>query len=264
MAYPAMLKFLPAGFLGLMVAGLLAAYLSTLSTHLNWGTSYLVNDLYRRFMRSDATERHYVFAGRVVTALLMVVAALLTYVLDSARESFELLLSIGAGTGLLYLARWFWWRVNAWSEVAAMASSFLVSLAFFVARKSGAEIPSHVGLLVTVGVTSVAWLATTWLAPGTDRATLLSFYRLVRPAGPGWRDVRAEAALPPSPDSLSLSLLGWVTGCVFVYAALFGTGSYLYGKTQQALFWAIALTQSGSVLVWLLTQRMRANATRAK
>src|SRR5712692_3457130 len=121
MAYPAMLKFLPAGFMGLMIAGLLAAYVSTLSTHLNWGTSYLVHDFYRRFVRPDASEKHYVFVGRLVTALLMLLAALLTFVLQSARASFELMMSIGAGTGLLYLLRWFWWRVNAWSEVAAMA-----------------------------------------------------------------------------------------------------------------------------------------------
>src|SRR5690606_16768896 len=123
MAYPAMLRFLPAGVLGLMVAGLLVAYVSTLSTHLNWGTSYLVHDLYRRFINTTATERHYVAVGRLVTALLMLLAALLTYVLDTARTSFELLLSIGAGTGLLYLLRWFWWRINAWAEIAAMISS---------------------------------------------------------------------------------------------------------------------------------------------
>ncbi len=139
MAYPAMLRFLPAGFLGLMVAGMLAAYVSTLSTHLNWGTSYLVHDIYRRFVKPGAEERHYVMVGRLVTAGLMVVAAFLTFVLDSARESFELLLSIGAGTGLLYLLRWFWWRVNAWSEIAAMASSFVVAIGFFIAKKAGAK-----------------------------------------------------------------------------------------------------------------------------
>ena len=137
MAYPAMLRFLPAGFLGLMVAGMLSAYVSTISTHLNWGTSYLVHDFYRRFVVTDAEEKHYVAVGRLVTALLMVCAGLLTFVLDTARESFELLLSIGAGTGLMYLLRWFWWRVNAWSEVAAMASSFVVAIGFFVAGKMG-------------------------------------------------------------------------------------------------------------------------------
>src|SRR5215211_3048905 len=138
-AYSAMLTFLPHGILGLMVAGLLAAYVSTISTHLNWGTSYLVHDFYRRFMKPGQTEKHYVMAGRMVTAVLMVLAGLLTFVLDSARESFELLMSVGAGTGLLYLLRWFWWRINAWSELSAMLSSFLVAFGFFLARKSGMD-----------------------------------------------------------------------------------------------------------------------------
>ncbi len=133
MAYPAMLTFLPSGFLGLMVAGLLAAYVSTISTHLNWGTSYLVHDLYRRFIRTDADEAHYVMMGRLVTALLMLLAAGMTFLLESARTGFELLLSIGAGSGLLYLLRWYWWRINAWSEIAAMAVPFVIGVGFFVA-----------------------------------------------------------------------------------------------------------------------------------
>src|SRR5687768_10786038 len=153
MAYPAMVTFLPAGFLGLMVAGLLSAYISTLITHLNWGTSYLVHDFYRRFVRLDASEKHYVAVGRLVTGALMIAAVAFTYVLETARQSFELLMSIGAGTGLLYLLRWFWWRVNAWSEIAAMTSSFAVAVGFAVAARMGAEIPSHVGLLVTVAAT---------------------------------------------------------------------------------------------------------------
>ena len=187
MAYPAMLRFLPAGFLGLMLAGMLAAYRSTIETHLNWGTSYLVHDFYRRFLRPGASERHYVFAGRLVTALLMVCAALLTFALETARESFDLILSIGAGTGLIYLLRWFWWRINAWSEVAAMASSFLVALGFFAARKAGHAVPSYVALVSTVAVTTAVWLATAFFTAPTDRGKLLSFYRLVRPAGPGWK-----------------------------------------------------------------------------
>jgi solute:Na+ symporter, SSS family len=252
MAYPAMLRFLPAGVLGLMVAGLLSAYISTISTHLNWGTSYLVHDLYRRFIRLDATERHYVFAGRVVTVLLMVLAAMLTYVLDTARAGFELLLSIGAGTGLLYLLRWFWWRINAWSEIAAMGTSFAMAGFFFLAARDGGGYPAHVGLLTTVGVTTLVWLAVTFLAPPSDRATLVRFYSLVRPAGPGWTSVRAEAGVGPSPDSLTRSLLGWVLGCAFVYGALFGTGSFLYGATAQGIFWAIVFVISGVGLSRLL------------
>ncbi|HZM85338.1 MAG TPA: sodium:solute symporter family protein [Blastocatellia bacterium] len=244
MAYPAMLKFLPAGFMGLMIAGLLAAYVSTLSTHLNWGTSYLVHDFYRRFIKKDATEKHYVFIGRVVTAVLMLLAALLTFVLDSAKQSFDLMLSVGAGTGLIYLLRWFWWRINAWSEIAAMVSSFLIAVGFFVAGKMNVNIASHVSLVITVAATTIVWITVTLVTKPADRAKLIEFYRLVQPAGPGWRQIRAEAGASGSPDRLSESLLGWTLGCAFVYAALFGTGSFLYGKTAQGLVWALILAVS--------------------
>ncbi|MBK7834077.1 MAG: Na+:solute symporter [Gemmatimonadetes bacterium] len=237
MAYPAMLKFLPAGFMGLMIAGMLAAYVSTISTHLNWGTSYLVHDVYRRFVKEGASEAHYVMVGRLVTALLMVLAAGLTFVLDSARQSFELLMSIGAGTGLLYLLRWFWWRVSAWCEIAAMVTSFLIALGFFLAGKAGTVVPSHIALIVGVVITTVVWVATAYLAPPTDDDKLNSFYALVRPAGPGWKVVRDRTGLPASADSLPMAMLGWVLGCAFVYAALFGAGSFLYGNTAQALVW---------------------------
>jgi Na+/proline symporter len=257
MAYPAMLRFLPAGFLGLMLAGMLAAYRSTIETHLNWGTSYLVHDFYRRFLRPGAAERHYVFAGRLVTGLLMVCAALLTFALETARESFDLILSIGAGTGLIYLLRWFWWRINAWSEVAAMASSFLVALGFFAARKAGHPVPPHVALLTTVAATTVVWIAVTYATRPTDRERLLSFYRLVRPAGPGWRGIREAAGVGPSPDSLPQCLLGWVAGCLFVYAALFGAGSALYGRTGSAVVWIALFIGSGAVLARLLPRLWR-------
>jgi SSS family solute:Na+ symporter len=245
MAYSAMLKFLPAGFMGLMVAGLLAAYVSTLSTHLNWGTSYLVHDFYRRFMNPGASETHYVMVARVVTALLMIAAALFTYLLQTARTSFELLMSIGAGTGLLYLLRWYWWRINAWSEIAAMASSFVIALGFFLATRSGAAISAHVALLLTVAATTVVWLVVAFVTSPTERATLVNFYKLVRPAGPGWTSVCAESGVGPSPDSLPSALLGWVLGCTFVYAALFGTGSFLYGRTAQGLVWLVLFLTSG-------------------
>ena len=255
MAYSAMLRFLPPGVMGLMIAGLLAAYVSTLSTHLNWGTSYLVHDFYRRFIEPNADEKHYVAVGRVVTALLMVLAAALTFVLESAQGNFALLLSIGAGTGLLYLLRWFWWRINAWSEISAMASSFLVAVGFFVARKMGSTIPEHVSLLITVATTTIVWVAVTLMTKPTSRETLVSFYTLVRPAGPGWKSIRAETGLAASPDSLPMSLLGWVLGCTFVYAALFGAGSFLYGKTSQGAVWLVLFVLSG-VGLWLILPRL--------
>jgi Na+/proline symporter len=260
MAYPAMLTFLPAGFLGLMVAGLLAAYVSTISTHLNWGTSYLVHDLYRRFVRADADERHYVLAGRVVTALLMILAAGMTFLLESARESFDLLLSIGAGSGLLYLLRWYWWRINAWSEIAAMVVSFVVSVGFFTAGKWGAVFAPNTPLLVTVFATTVAWIAATLMTRPENEATLVSFYRLVRPAGRGWAPIAAKALRPPfmdgagpeGRDSIPLQLLGWVLGCTFVYCTLFGAGTVLYGQTGQAIVFGVAWLVSGFGLIRIL------------
>jgi solute:Na+ symporter, SSS family len=251
-AYPAMMRFLPAGFLGLVVAGTLAAYRSTIETHLNWGTSYLVHDFYRRFLRPGLSEKHYVLVGRLTTAGLMVCAALMTYALGTAKEAFDLILSIGAGTGLLYLLRWFWWRVSAWSEISAMVSSFLVALGFFIARKNGLEMASHVSLLVTVGVTTVVWVATTFLAPPADSETLARFYTLVRPSGPGWKPVADRVGMGGSPESMPQALLGWVLGCAFVYSALFGTGSLLYGRMPQFWMWLVLFVVSGAGMTKVL------------
>ena len=255
MAYSAMLTFLPPGMLGVMVAGLLAAYVSTISTHLNWGTSYLVHDLYRRFLKPDATERHYVMAGRLVTAALMIAAGLLTLVLESARGTFNLLLSIGAGTGLLYLLRWFWWRINAWSEIAAMASSFVLAVGLLVLERNGVTIPAHLSLIATVAITTAVWLAATFLTRPTDDATLRRFYTLARPSGPGWADVRrACGGLAPSED-LRAAFVGWVASCVFVYSALFGAGLLLMGRTSQAAIATVLLVVSG-VVMWRSVSRM--------
>jgi SSS family solute:Na+ symporter len=252
MAYPAMLRFLPVGWLGLMVAGLLAAYVSTISTHLNWGTSYLVHDFYRRFMKPGRDEKHYVLVGRLVTALLMLLAGLLTFRLQTASKTFQLLLSIGAGTGLIYLLRWFWWRINAWSEISAMASSFLTSLILFLRDTPAHPVSPVFSLLVTVAITTVVWVTVTLFTEPANRETLIAFYRLVRPAGPGWKPIAAAAGPVESPDSLPQSLLGWVLGCTFVYAALFGTGSFIYGKTAQGLVWLVLFVVSGFGLLRLL------------
>ena len=257
-AYPAMLTFLPVGWLGLMVAGLLAAYVSTIVTHLNWGTSYLVHDLYRRFVRNDASEKHYVAVGRVVTALLMVVAAGVTFTLDTASAGFRLLISIGAGTGLLYLLRWYWWRVNAAAEIAAMFASFITAVGFEVANSQGMAVASHISLLVTVGVTTVVWISAAFLGPQTDQKVIESFYRLVRPAGPGWNAVRAATGLGPSPDSLPQAMLGWVMGIFFVYGALFGVGAWLIGNTSLAAIWAVIFVVSGAGVLKVLQGFWRA------
>ncbi len=248
-AYPAMLVYLPAGFAGFMVAGIFAAYRSTIETHLNWGTSYLVHDFYQRFIRPNSSQRELVFAGRLVTALLMLLGVLFTLALDNAKNAFELLLSIGAGTGLIYLLRWFWWRINAWSEVSAMLSSFVVSLAFFVAAKLGHAAGTTTVLLVTIAVTTVVWIAVTYCTPPVERSVLAAFYARVRPAGPGWEKIRRECGLRGSPDSMTLALAGWVLGLASVYGALFAAGSFVYGRPVPGIVWSLV---AGAAVVGLL------------
>jgi hypothetical protein len=185
----------------------------------------------------------------------MICAALMTYALSTAKNAFDLILSIGAGTGLLYLLRWFWWRVNAWSEIAAMISSFVVAVGFHLMGRAGHPVSSPVMLLLSVAITTVVWITTAFLTEPTERRRLLDFYRLVRPAGPGWNDVRAEAGVGPSPDSLPQALLGWVMGIGFVYSALFGTGSFLYGRTSLGLFWLVIFIVT-AIGLWRVVPRM--------
>jgi Na+(H+)/acetate symporter ActP len=236
------------------LAGLLAAYVSTLVTHLNWGSSYLVHDFYRRFLHPGASEKHYVSVARLTTVVLMILASLLTFILESAKASFDLMLSIGAGTGLIYLLRWFWWRINAWSEIAAMASSFGVAIIFFVRGKLGHPVPQHISLLITIAFTTVVWLVVTFLTRPVEKSKLISFYQLVKPAGPGWNKIRQEANLEPSSDSLTLCLAGWVSGCVFVYAALFGTGAYIYGRISLGVFWTVLFVISTLALIKIISK----------
>jgi hypothetical protein len=184
----------------------------------------------------------------------MVACGVFTLALSTASEAFQLLLSVGAGTGLIYLLRWFWWRINAWSEIAAMISSFVIALGVFVARKSGVPISETVGLIGSVVATTVVWVSVTLLTPPTDDATLRRFYEKTLPMGPGWEKVRRASNLPSSPDSFANAVLGWTSGVTFVYAALFGTGSLLYGHTLAAVLWGVALAVSGGALVWVLVR----------
>ena len=254
-AYPAMLRFLPAGFAGLMVGGLIAANSSTILTHLNWGASYLVHDFYRRFIRLDRSEQHYVLAGRFVTVGLFLASAGTVYLLDTARDAFGIILQIGAGTGLLYLVRWFWWRVNAWCEIVAMTSSLIVSVALLVLARNGLPLSPHAGLLVTVVITTICWIAAAYLGPETDRETLISFYRRVRPFGPGWAHIAlaaGEVDRTGDADNLPRALLGWFSGCAAVWSGLFLIGSMLYGRWSQASLLAVVLAVSGSTLIWVM------------
>ncbi|MDX2043677.1 MAG: sodium:solute symporter family protein [Acidobacteriota bacterium] len=259
-AYPAMLKFLPVGFVGLMVGGLVAANSSTILTHLNWGASYLVHDFYRRFINQNGEERHYVFAGRVVTVLLFLLSSAVVYLLDTAKDTFDIILQVGAGTGLLYLIRWFWWRINAWCEVVAMVSSFLVSIGFLILKKSGGEVPSTANsLLITIAVTTACWVLAAYLAPQTDRKTLIEFYRKVRPAGPGWEPIREAAGISKAEaaqggESIPLALIGWVAGSITIWSSLFTVGNILYGRTSAALLMGAVFVVSGLVLLRVINK----------
>ncbi len=257
-AFPAMLKFLPVGFIGLMVGGLIAANSSTILTHLNWGSSYLVHDFYQRFIKRDATEKHYVMAGRISTVILFFASSSLVFVLDSAKDAFDVILQIGAGTGLLYLVRWFWWRVNAWCEVVAMVSSFAVSLGLLVAAKNGYHMSTHVALIFTIAVTTVCWVLTAYVGPETERQTLIDFYKKVRPFGPGWAPIReaagmkGQAASQEVGDNVPLALLGWVAGCTMIWSALFAVGNFLYGRMTYALALMAVFSVSAIIVIWLV------------
>jgi len=258
LAYPAMLTFLPAGLLGLVVASLIAAYMSTISTHLNWGSSYVVNDFYKRFLNPDATEKQMVLVGRISTALLMVAACALAPFLASAKRAFDLMLQIGAGTGLLFILRWFWWRINAFSEITAMVVSFIVACYFeFVHTRIGlAPLESWQKLIIGVGITTVAWLTVTFITKPADEKTLRSFYRLVGPGGPGWKAVlqRAKSDNDPIDESdkkwdLPAGILCMVFGCLAVYSALFATGFWIYANRVPAIILTITAIVSAALLV---------------
>ncbi|MBS1859320.1 MAG: Na+:solute symporter [Acidobacteria bacterium] len=232
-AFPAMLRFLPAGWVGLMVGGLVAANSSTILTHLNWGASYLVHDFYRRFVRNDAEERHYVVAGRVATVILFVCSSGMVFLLDTAKDSFNLLLQVGAGTGLLYLVRWFWHRVTAWCEIAAMISSFGISVLFLVLKKNGIDVGNTQQLIITIAVTTVCWVATAYLGPQNDPETMQRFFEKVHP---GTEDFRG-------------ALVGWVAGCLMIWSALFAVGNVLYGRLGYALALTLLFAISGTVVI---------------
>lgn len=276
MAYPAMLTFLPTGLLGLALASLIAAYMSTMSTSLNWGASYVVNDFYKRFVKPEASERELVRMGRVSTVLMMVLASVIALYLESALHAFNVLLQIGAGTGLLFILRWFWWRINAWSELTAMVVSFAMAVWFTILRNLDAarvqelvdtglnrmQAIERVGglkgwqeLVIGVAVTTVAWVLVTLFTKPASREKLHSFYRLVHPGGPGWKKIVTEARQQGESIegqkawNLPLGILCMVMGCFAVYSALFATGYWLYSNVVPAIFMTAVAVPSTMFLV---------------
>jgi len=249
LAYPAMLVFLPHGLLGLVVASLAAAYMSTISTHLNWGASYIVDDFYRRFFVRDRDEKHYVTVGRYSTVLLILLASMISLWLENALQAFQILLQIGAGTGLIFLLRWFWWRINAWSEISAMIISFLVAVYFQFVHEALGFAPIHPSLMLVLGVaiTTVVWLTVTLLTPPDQLETLQSFYDKIRPIGLGWR--KAVNVVPSTGrDSVTAAVLCWFLGLVMIYGALFGTGYFIYGSIGIGLVCTAVVIVAGFAL----------------
>lgn len=249
LGYPAMLSHLPKGLLGLVLTSLVAAYISTMSTLLNLGASYVVIDHYQRFVNPAASESQLVAYGRLVTVALLIISSALALSLESALSGFTILLQVGAGTGAIYLLRWLWWRVNAWSEITGMAVSFSIALYFqFAHDRFFAPLESWQQLVIGVGLTTLAWVAATLLTAPTDDATLRNFYTRVRPSGPFWKPFlqRCSVAGDPlphvEPSEFTRGLIATSLGCALVYATLFGTGFLIYGRSiHGAVSIAIAL-----------------------
>src|SRR5216117_2242646 len=246
-----MIDYLPSSLRGLMVAAFAAAFMSTIATQLNWGASYLVNDFYRRFVRRDAGEPHYVLASRLATALLTVISAAVAFRIESIDGAWKLLIITGAGTGAVLLLRWYWWRINAWSEVSAMITAFVVSVLLQTVGGLDSDLPLDFAriVLVTVAVTTVVWLVVTFTTrPETD-ATLVAFYRRTRPSRLGWGPVAARAPdVRPSTDGLA-NLLDWFAGCVLVYGALFGVGKLLLHETLPGIL-MLGVGAIGGVVIY--------------
>jgi Na+/proline symporter len=241
-----MVDVLPSPLKGLLLAAFAAAYMSTISTHLNWGASYLVNDVYLRFIRPDASRRSQVVASRTATGLLMLLSLGVMALLTSVEQGWKILIGLGAGTGLVFILRWYWWRINAWSEISAMAASFIASVALHLAGVNGSDTASGdyaLAMLVTVGVTTVVWLTVTLVTSPESPQTLERFYRRVRPGGRGWRPVARQLGFgnDPIPGGV-LSWVNWVAGVVAVYAAVFGVGALLTGtRASGAAYLAVAI-----------------------
>ncbi len=256
LAYPAMLTFLPAGLLGLVVTSLAAAYMSTMSSQVNWGSSIVVNDLYHRFINPEASETQQVWAGRVATVVLMVVACTLALFLENALQVFNIVLQIGAGTGLIFILRWFWWRVNAASELTAMIVSFVIALVFTFTDGMGLE--SWQQLIAGVLVTTASWVLVAYFTSPTEDAKLESFYLKIRPGGPGWKTVRSNISIDSEQDGSDLpqAILASVFGAAMIYGALFTTGYLLYGQSSASLL-AAAITVGAAFGLWKVWPRLK-------
>lgn len=265
LAYSAMLTMLPSGLLGLVLASLSAAYMSTISTHLNWGASYVVNDVYAQQIKPDATEKELVAVGRVTTVILMVISALIALALTNALQLFNIILMFGAGTGLIFILRWFWWRINAWTEISAMLASGVISILIEFTTLgetlfgTSAVLPSYLKFPFVVFSSTLIWVIVTYATQPETKETLYRFYKKTQPGGPGWRNVIAMAKSDGIPIvqtseawSVPMGIVAMLIGCVLIYSTMFTTGYFIYGQLTSAITGLIICTVSAIllILVW--------------
>ena len=261
LAYSAMLTKLPSGLLGLVLASLAAAYMSTISTHLNWGASYVVNDFYKQQIKSDASEKHLVNIGRITTVILMIVSSLIALSLTNAFQLFEIIIMFGAGTGLIFILRWFWWRINAWTEISAMIASGVISILLTFTTQGialfevGGVFPGYMKFPFVVFCSSIIWLVVTFLTAPENDKVLFAFYSKTQPGGPGWEKIltradKAKISIIKITEKWSVpnGILAMILGCILIYSTMFAIGNYIYGE----YFIAIVLTFVVLVFSFLL------------
>jgi len=243
---------------GFMLAAFAAAYMSTIGTQLNWGASYVINDFYRRFLKRSSSERHYVMVSQVVTVLLMIASIIVTFYLESIGGAWKLLLVTGAGTGTVLLLRWFWWRINAWSEVSSMITAAIVSLFLQIYLKWDSDRPRDFAylMLVTVGITTIVWVVVTMLTPAEPKEKLVAFYRKVRPEGPGWKRIAEAAGLSAKhPEGrLSSQFANWILGCLLIYGSLFGIGKIIFKEWLSGTLYLAVAISAALLISWNLSR----------
>jgi len=259
-----MVDLLPSGLRGLMLASFAAAYSSTIATQMNWGSSYLINDLYRRFMVRNASERHYVFASRMAVVLTLVLSIFVTLFMNEISHAWQFLMMLGAGTGLVYILRWYWWRVNAWSEVSAMAAALVVSLTLRIFLDTSRPEGFALNLILTASITTVVWLVVTMMTAAEPRETLLSFYRRVRPAGPGWRSFADETGIYAPAGEMVRNALAWLSGIALVYSIMFATGAMIFQERRQLLMFGVILIVSAVALILILARERSLDSARGE
>jgi len=255
LAYPAMLTLLPTGLLGLVLASLISAYMSTISTHLNWGSSYVVNDFYLQLINKNANQKELVNVGRLSVVILMIVSSIIAISLTNAYQLFDIILMFGAGTGSIFILRWFWWRINAWSEIAAMLSSGIISIALtnesiFNLIFNDNMLPAYMKFPFIVLVTTLIWLIVTYITPSDDTETLVKFYNKTKPGGPGWNIIKNNSGISNQKEDwiVPRGIICMIIGCISIYSALFSTGYLIYGEINLGLIFLLITIISGYLL----------------